>query len=415
MCTLANSLKRKLVEALPGESTFVLYRRAAELGDLKGAFFTGTFLLQGSDEHPADLREALKWLELAASLPSDIQEAAWGYLSHVRPLIAGAGGSSAAGGGGGDGGGGGGGGGTSGSLALQSAISAFRNSFTPLPQAYFDRAGDPDGQLKALLEALDIWIVDRMAGRAPPLLADDATGRLVRALFRRVMGPVAFFRGLLEEGANATAPMVTNVGALLSPLAKACLDEADGKDEASRVLVAQANKMSAFRIAAAYGNVAAIRAFVDFGCSTAAMCLSTDPYSRGDGFSPLHDAVSQMQFKSALLLLEAGASPLVRAGAGESSSALEMAVEAARGGGGSLATALADKGFRRATEGDDNAKNMLALLSRFVGPLALAEAEAAVASGAASPGSARGARGGGAPGGAPGAAGGAGAGAPRRR
>ena len=78
------------------------------------------------------------------------------------------------------------------------------------------------------------------------------------------------------------------------------------------------NQSGAFRNAAFFGNVPALKAFVAFGVP----CEPSGP----DGYTPLHDAVSQAQAGAAQVLLEAGVSPL-RKLAGTGASALDLAVE----------------------------------------------------------------------------------------
>lgn len=91
------------------------------------------------------------------------------------------------------------------------------------------------------------------------------------------------------------------------------------------------------------------------------------------------------QLVAARLLLEAGASALVRTAGGKGDSVLEMAVRAHRGGDASLEERAATAaGVRFVHEGDatlrhSTAKHMFTLLCSFVGPLALAEAEETVA------------------------------------
>jgi len=148
-----------------------------------------------------DWREALRWLERAAAMPGDHQEMASGDLERMRKLIqdpsampagslkkaaARAAASLAAeavasGGCGIESGGRGGGG----SASTQAEIDGYLVNVTPNcppPRAFFDSEGDHEAQLAIVRREVALMHTDPMAGRAAPLLADDATGRLVRSL-----------------------------------------------------------------------------------------------------------------------------------------------------------------------------------------------------------------------------------------
>lgn len=165
---------------LPGESPFALWRRAAELGHSGGALRAARCLLAGAHGAAADEEAAVGWLERVAALPTRFQEEAVQLLREVRGP--GAGGSGARGGG------------ASAQDPIANLLIAVEQSLTPIPPAFFAHAGDSAGQIAVLKDVLFTLGRDPMAGRAPPLAADDATGRLFRSLFRREARPDEFYR-----------------------------------------------------------------------------------------------------------------------------------------------------------------------------------------------------------------------------